>query len=166
VRREGEMWAKRFEMVRSRREGRDGGGCNLSISVEGLVRIPIYPFIMVVTETECTGKGEAKRRFNICFAWTSKILNIRIAHQFVLGDDQRYIVAAKDFPLIRYRYKGYSVIRNYSFRLCTSHLKLIMSTSHCILLDHAHIGDQHIPSFVDSIRLVLQDYEHITLHTP
>jgi hypothetical protein len=31
----------------------------------------------------------------------------------------------------------------------------------CILLDHAHIEDQHIiPSFVDSIRLVLQDHEH------
>jgi hypothetical protein len=26
--------------------------------------------------------------------------------------------------------------------------------------------DQHVPSFVDSIRLVLQDYEHETLHTP
>jgi hypothetical protein len=35
----------------------------------------------------------------------------------------------------------------------------------CILLDHAHIGDQHIPSFVNSIRLVLHDDEHITLHT-
>jgi ABC-type ATPase involved in cell division len=32
-----------------------------------------------------------------------------------------------------------------------------MSTSRYILLDHAHIGDQHIPSFVDSIGLVLQD---------
>jgi hypothetical protein len=41
-----------------------------------------------------------------------------------------------------------------------------MSTSHCILLDHAHIGDQHIHSFVDSIHLLLHDYEHVTLHTP
>jgi hypothetical protein len=41
-----------------------------------------------------------------------------------------------------------------------------MSMSRCILLNHAHIGDQHIPSFVDSIRLLLQDYEHVTLHTP
>jgi hypothetical protein len=41
-----------------------------------------------------------------------------------------------------------------------------MSMPRCILLDHAHIGDQHIPSCVDSIRLVLQDYEHVTLHTP
>jgi hypothetical protein len=41
-----------------------------------------------------------------------------------------------------------------------------MSTSCCILLDHAHIGDQHIPSFVDSIRLVLHGHEHVTLHTP
>jgi hypothetical protein len=41
-----------------------------------------------------------------------------------------------------------------------------MSTSRCILLDHNHIGDQHIPSFVYSIRLVLQDYEHLMLHTP
>jgi hypothetical protein len=39
-----------------------------------------------------------------------------------------------------------------------------MSTSRCILLDHAHIGDQHIPFFVDLIGLVLQDYEHVTLH--
>jgi hypothetical protein len=42
----------------------------------------------------------------------------------------------------------------------------IMSPSCCILLDHAHIVDQHITSFVDSTRLVLQDYEHIMLHTP
>jgi hypothetical protein len=28
-----------------------------------------------------------------------------------------------------------------------------MSMSRCILLDHAHIGDQHIPSFVDLISL-------------
>jgi hypothetical protein len=41
-----------------------------------------------------------------------------------------------------------------------------MSTPHCILLDHADIGDQHIAPFVDSIRLVLQHYEHVTLHTP
>jgi hypothetical protein len=41
-----------------------------------------------------------------------------------------------------------------------------MNTSRCILLDHAHIGDQHIPSFVNSIGLVLQDYEHVMLHTP
>jgi hypothetical protein len=32
----------------------------------------------------------------------------------------------------------------------------IMSTSRCIQLDHAHIGDQHAPSFVDSIGLVLK----------
>jgi glutaredoxin len=43
---------------------------------------------------------------------------------------------------------------------------MIISTSRCILLDHAHIGDQHIPSFVDSIRLVLHDHEHVTLHNP
>jgi hypothetical protein len=42
----------------------------------------------------------------------------------------------------------------------------IMSTWRCILFDHAHIRDQHIPSFVDSIRLVLQDYEQVMLHTP
>ena len=41
-----------------------------------------------------------------------------------------------------------------------------MSTSRCILLDHSHNGDQHIPSFIDSIRLVLHDHEHVTLHTP
>jgi hypothetical protein len=42
-----------------------------------------------------------------------------------------------------------------------------MITPHCILLLHTHIGDQNIiHSFVDSIRLVLQDYEHVTLHTP
>jgi hypothetical protein len=41
-----------------------------------------------------------------------------------------------------------------------------MSMSHCILLDHAHIGDRHILSFIDLILLILQDYEHITLHTP
>jgi hypothetical protein len=39
------------------------GGGNLSISVEGLVRLPIYPFIMVVTETGCIGKGEEKKDF-------------------------------------------------------------------------------------------------------
>jgi hypothetical protein len=42
---------------------------------------------------------------------------------------------------------------------------MIMSTSRCILLDHDHSGDQQIPSFVDSVRLVLHDHEHITLHT-
>jgi hypothetical protein len=41
-----------------------------------------------------------------------------------------------------------------------------MSMSRCILLNHAHIGDQHIPSFVDLIRLLIQDYGHVTLHTP
>jgi hypothetical protein len=41
-----------------------------------------------------------------------------------------------------------------------------MSTSRCILLAHAHIGDQHNPSFIDSIGLVLQNYEHVTLQTP
>jgi hypothetical protein len=41
-----------------------------------------------------------------------------------------------------------------------------MSMSRCKLLDHAHIQDQHIFSFVDSFRLVLQNYEHVTLHTP
>jgi hypothetical protein len=41
-----------------------------------------------------------------------------------------------------------------------------MSMSRCILLDHTHIGDRHIPSFVDSIRLVLHDFEHVTLHNP
>jgi hypothetical protein len=40
------------------------------------------------------------------------------------------------------------------------------STSRCILLGHANIGDQHIPSFIDSIRLVLQNYDHVKLHTP
>jgi hypothetical protein len=40
---------------------------------------------------------------------------------------------------------------------------MIMSTSYCILLVHAHIGDQHIPSLVESIRLVLYDHENITL---
>jgi hypothetical protein len=42
----------------------------------------------------------------------------------------------------------------------------IMSTSHYILLYHDHIGDQHIiPSFVDSIRLVLRYDKHVTLQT-
>jgi hypothetical protein len=41
-----------------------------------------------------------------------------------------------------------------------------MSTPHCILIHHAHIGDQHIPSFIDLIRLVLQEDEHVKLHTP
>jgi hypothetical protein len=41
-----------------------------------------------------------------------------------------------------------------------------MSTPHCILL-HADIGDQNIiSSFVNSIRLILHDFEHVTLHTP
>jgi hypothetical protein len=70
------------------------------------------------------------------------------------------------FLLSTYYNKGYSFVRNYSFRLCTSPLILIMSTSRCILLDNAHIGDQHITSFVDLIHLVLHDYEHIMLHTP
>jgi hypothetical protein len=43
----------------------------------------------------------------------------------------------------------------------------IMSTSRCVLLYHAHIGNQHIiPSYVDSIHLVLQDDEYVTLQTP
>jgi hypothetical protein len=56
------MGPQRFEMMRSgvKRKGRDRGGSNLSISVEGLVKLPIYPFIMVVTETRCIGKGEQK----------------------------------------------------------------------------------------------------------
>jgi hypothetical protein len=40
-----------------------------------------------------------------------------------------------------------------------------MSTPRCILLHHAHIGDQDIPSFIDLIRLVLQDDEHVMLYT-
>jgi hypothetical protein len=41
-----------------------------------------------------------------------------------------------------------------------------MSSPRCILLHRAQIGDQQIiPSLVDSIHLVLQDYEHVTLHT-
>jgi hypothetical protein len=41
-----------------------------------------------------------------------------------------------------------------------------MSTSCCILLHHAHIGDEHIiPSFVGSICLVLRNDEHVTLQT-
>jgi hypothetical protein len=43
----------------------------------------------------------------------------------------------------------------------------IVSTSCCILLYHAHIGNQHIiPSFDDSIHLVLRDDGHVTLQTP
>jgi hypothetical protein len=45
------------------------------------------------------------------------------------------------------------------------HMIMIMSMSCCILLDHTHIGEQHILSFIKSIRLVLQDYEHVILHT-
>jgi hypothetical protein len=41
-----------------------------------------------------------------------------------------------------------------------------MSMPHCIFLDHAHIGDQHTPSFVDSFRLVLLEHQHVILHTP
>jgi hypothetical protein len=42
-----------------------------------------------------------------------------------------------------------------------------MSTPRCILLHHTQIGDQHIiPCLGNSIHLVLQDYEHVTLHTP
>jgi hypothetical protein len=41
-----------------------------------------------------------------------------------------------------------------------------MSMSHCILPDLAYTGDQHIPSFVDSFRLVLLQHQHVTLHTP
>jgi hypothetical protein len=41
-----------------------------------------------------------------------------------------------------------------------------MSTPHCILIHRAHIGDQHIPSFIDLIRLVLLEDEHVKLHTP
>jgi hypothetical protein len=41
-----------------------------------------------------------------------------------------------------------------------------MCTLHCILLDHNHIRNQHIPSFVYSIRLVLQDYEHVRCILP
>jgi hypothetical protein len=72
------MGPQRFEMMRSgvKRKGRDRGGSNLSISVEGLVKLPIYPFIMVVTETRCIGKGGAKRTSNICFARASEISNI------------------------------------------------------------------------------------------
>jgi hypothetical protein len=39
-----------------------------------------------------------------------------------------------------------------------------MSMSHCILLDHAHIGDQQ-PFLCRFIRLVLYDHKHITFHT-
>jgi hypothetical protein len=41
-----------------------------------------------------------------------------------------------------------------------------MSMSCCILLDHAHNGDQLIPSFVNSFRLVIHDHEHVPLRTP
>jgi glutaredoxin len=41
-----------------------------------------------------------------------------------------------------------------------------MSMTRRILFDHGHIGDEHIPSFINSIRLVLHDHEHVTLHTP
>jgi hypothetical protein len=41
-----------------------------------------------------------------------------------------------------------------------------MSTPRCILLHHAHIGAQHIPCFIDLIRLVLQEDEHVMLHIP
>jgi hypothetical protein len=56
---------------------------------------------------------------------------------------------------------------------CSTHHFLCRFDSHttrrlwarCIPLDHAHIGDQpNVPSFVDSIHLVLQDHEHVTLH--
>jgi hypothetical protein len=76
ARREGEIKAEIFEMVRIRRERWDGGGGNLSISVDCFVKLPIYPIIMVVTEMGCIGKGEAKRALNICFARVSKILSI------------------------------------------------------------------------------------------
>jgi hypothetical protein len=86
---------------RSRREGRDGGGGNFFISVEGIDRLPIYPFIMVVTEVGCIGKGEAKRTFNIYFARVSEISNTWFARRFVLGASQHYILAAKDVPPIK-----------------------------------------------------------------
>jgi hypothetical protein len=48
---------------------------------------------------------------------------------------------------------------------------MIMSMSRCILLDHAHIGAKHIPSFIDSFayyymimstsRCILLDHGHI-----
>jgi hypothetical protein len=48
---------------------------------------------------------------------------------------------------------------------------MIMSTSRFILLDHARIGDQHIPSFIDLLakyymimstsRCILLDHAHI-----
>jgi hypothetical protein len=41
-----------------------------------------------------------------------------------------------------------------------------MSMSHRIVLNHAHIRDRHIRSIIESIRQVLHDHEHVTLHTP
>jgi hypothetical protein len=40
-----------------------------------------------------------------------------------------------------------------------------MSMSHYIFLDHIHIGDQHIPSFVVSFCLELLEHQHVTLQT-
>jgi hypothetical protein len=56
---------------------------------------------MVVTETGCIGKGEAKMIYNICFARLSEILNIWIARRFVLGASQHYVLVEKDVPLIK-----------------------------------------------------------------
>jgi hypothetical protein len=98
---------------RSRREGRDRGGGNLSISVEGLVRLPTYPIIMVVIEKGSIGKGESKRTFNICFAQASEILNIWIARQFVPGLVSAIYWRQRMILLSRYYYIGYSFIRNY-----------------------------------------------------
>jgi hypothetical protein len=56
---------------------------------------------MEVTEMGRIEKGGAKRTFKICFAQASEILNISIACWFVLRAGQRYILAAKDVPLIK-----------------------------------------------------------------
>jgi hypothetical protein len=61
TRREAEMGAGRFEMVRRGVEGREGTGAGVIYPFRGPCWLPIYPFIMVVTETGCIGKGEAKR---------------------------------------------------------------------------------------------------------
>jgi hypothetical protein len=93
--------------------------------VEGLVRLPIYPFIMVVTEMGSLGRGKQKGHLTSALPKRQKFWIFESCDGLFWGLVSTIYWWQRMFLLSRYYYIGYSLIRNYLFRLCIAPLMLI-----------------------------------------
>ena len=127
ARREGQLGVERFEMARRGVEGREGTGAGVIYPFRWRA-LTYYQYALSLwwwLKRGALGRGKQKGHLTSALPGRPKFRIFESRTGLFWGLVSAIYWRQRMFLLSRYYYIGYSLIRNYSFRLCTAPLILI-----------------------------------------